>query len=498
MPAPTLRAVLGSRAPGLPLVHAFLARLPHVCILDAAGKPLVGLPAPFASGARHPIRVEDAELGSVLADSEETAAACAQFLARLFERESEHRSLAAETLALYREVHLIEQLSEELNAMLDPDRICSAALGHARRFIPATHGALLTLTPSGTLDLAASFHDPALSPAFLAPGSALIASVLERGIAEIVNDCAADARAHGPERALHSILLAPLRSGPSTLGLLALASRTAAEPYSAANLKLLHTIALQAASALRNASLCAEMVETARARAAYTAELQAASSVQQMLLQGASRPVPGFRAESVYLPASEVGGDFFFVQPGPQGQLLATIGDVSGKGLTAAMRVSMILGALRRETSIEPDRVLHHLNNVLVAQGHLGFTTACCVRIQPDGAFTFANAGHIAPHLDGVELESPAALPLGIVPDQHYQPVHASMRPGQRLVLVSDGVPEARALDGSLLGFERLAQLALFPVQQIAQAAQSFGQEDDITVLALALDPDPPHDKIEP
>ncbi len=129
------------------------------------------------------------------------------------------------------------------------------------------------------------------------------------------------------------------------------ATADAAAAYSAGDLKLLNTIALQAAAAIENALLCAEMVETARERAAYAAELQAASTVQQLLLQSASQTTPGFEVDSVYLPASEVGGDFFFVAPAPDGSLTAIVGDVSGKGLTAAMRVAMILGALRRETS---------------------------------------------------------------------------------------------------------------------------------------------------
>ena len=121
--------------------------------------------------------------------------------------------------------------------------------------------------------------------------------------------------------------------------------------YSAADLKLLNTIALQTAAALENSFLCAEMVESARERAAFAAELQAASNVQQLLLQSASRATPGFQVESVYLPASEVGGDFFLVSPAADGALTAIVGDVSGKGLTAAMRVALILGALRREVS---------------------------------------------------------------------------------------------------------------------------------------------------
>ncbi|HUX46348.1 MAG TPA: PP2C family protein-serine/threonine phosphatase, partial [Terracidiphilus sp.] len=266
------------------------------------------------------------------------------------------------------------------------------------------------------------------------------------------------------------------------------ASTDAAESYSAANLKLLNTIALRTAAALENAALCADMVEAARERAAYAAELQAASSVQQMLLQRVSEPTHGFQVESVYLPASEVGGDFFYIHPAPDGSLTVVVGDVSGKGLTAAMRVAMILGVLRCQTSNDPAEILFHLNQALVAQGQLGFTTACCVRISSSGEFVLANAGHLAPYLSGKELETIPALPLGLMAGQRYELVQGRMEHHDRMILLSDGVLEARNLDGELFGFDRTREVSGQTARQIADAAQAFGQEDDITVLRLTFD----------
>jgi serine phosphatase RsbU (regulator of sigma subunit) len=276
------------------------------------------------------------------------------------------------------------------------------------------------------------------------------------------------------------------------VGVISLANTHRDASYSAADLKLLNTIALQTAAAIANSLLCDEMVEAARERAAYAAELQAASTVQQLLLQSASRSTPGFQVDSVYLPASEVGGDFFFVSPAPDGSLTAIVGDVSGKGLTAAMRVAMIMGALRRETSYDPGDILSSLNNALIAQGQLGFTTACCVRIFLSGDYTLANAGHIAPYHSGREISTAPALPLGIAPDQIYELVNGRLLQEERLVLLSDGVPEARSHTGELYGFERLPSLSIMPARDIAEAAQSFGQEDDITVLTVAFEPTTP------
>ena len=152
------------------------------------------------------------------------------------------------------------------------------------------------------------------------------------------------------------------------------------------------------------------------------------------------------------------------------------------------MRVAMILGVLRRETAHNPDEILFELNNALIAQGQLGFTTACCIRISLSGDFALANAGHIPPYISGREVNTIPALPLGLVPDQTYELVHGRLPGAERLVLLSDGVPEAQSIKGELYGFDRLSELTLMSAQEIAEAAQAFGQEDDITVLTLALD----------
>jgi Stage II sporulation protein E (SpoIIE)/GAF domain len=488
MAAVTLKSLLRPASSGAPVVAALLKAVGSgVCIVDAQEKLLMGAPEASGVDSRIPIEFEGKLLGYVVGPNE-ASQATALLLAHFAARESEGRALAGEVLHLYREVHLIEQLSEQLAALLNSAAIAESALAQAQRLIPATHGSVLVMEKQdGKLEPAASFGGSAGKPDPLGPDSHFAASILERGMGEIVNGCAADLRAEGSACTLHALLCVPLRAGQRTVGVIALGSTDTTASYAAGDLKLLNTIALQAAAAIENALLCAAMVETARERAAYAAELQAASTVQQLLLQSASQATPGFEVDSVYLPASEVGGDFFFVAPAPDGSLTAIVGDVSGKGLTAAMRVAMILGALRRETSHDPVDILAGLNNVLIAQGQLGFTTACCVRIALSGEFTLANAGHVSPFLSGQELSTPPALPLGLVPDQVYASIRGRLAPSERLVLLSDGVLEARASDGELYGFERLPGLTLKPAQEIAETAQRFGQEDDIAVLTVNL-----------
>lgn len=471
----TLKTLLSRRSGNLPLVAALLE---SSSIVDPSGTVLIGLNQTGADLVRVPIEVEDEVLGFVVG-VRAPATTVALLIKHLAAKEVENRALAAEVLHLYREVHLIEQLSEQLAALLNTSAVAESALAQARRLISASHGSILIFDKSnGSLRTAASFgQEP------LAPESRFAASVLERGIAEIVNHNSADARDFS------ALMCAPLRAGQRVVGLIALASSAPGASYSTADLKLLNTIALQTAAALENSFLCAEMVDAARDRAAYAAEFQAASTVQQLLLQSASRATPGFQLDSVYLPASEVGGDFFLFSPAPDGSLTAIVGDVSGKGLTAAMRVALILGALRREVSYDPAEILAGLNNALISpsQEQLGFTTACCVRVSLAGDFVVANAGHVAPYLSGRELETAPALPLGLVPNQSYETLHGTLAPGERLVLLSDGVLEARNPGGELYGFDRLSELTLLSAQQIAQAALAFGQEDDITVVTVAL-----------
>ena len=146
----------------------------------------------------------------------------------------------------------------------------------------------------------------------------------------------------------------------------------------------------------------------------------------------------------------------------------------------------MILGVLRREDSHDPARILASLNEVLLTQGEMGFTTACCVRLDRTGRYAIANAGHISPYVGGRELEAMPSLPLGMVGDQEYDTLYGQLAPGETLVLLSDGVVEARSATGELYGFDRAATLTLRTAQEIAQTAIGFGQEDDITVLTIS------------
>jgi serine phosphatase RsbU (regulator of sigma subunit) len=226
-----------------------------------------------------------------------------------------------------------------------------------------------------------------------------------------------------------------------------------------------------------------------------TAEIEAARSVQAMLIPTQLPSNHNFMLESAYLPANGVGGDFFQVLPLKDDSMLIVVGDVSGKGLQAAMNASTLVGALRNELSHDPATILNRLNNVLlgaeaapgapISQRAASFATCLCARVYCDGKMTVANAGHLHPYRDGRELDLAADLPLGVIPNIQYEQATFELEVGDRLIFLSDGVVEAANAHGELFGFERTQQVSTESARYIAQTAKRFGQTDDITVVSM-------------
>ncbi|HWE87162.1 MAG TPA: SpoIIE family protein phosphatase [Terracidiphilus sp.] len=228
-----------------------------------------------------------------------------------------------------------------------------------------------------------------------------------------------------------------------------------------------------------------------RQQARAAAEFEAARAVQQVLVPVENPSIPGFLIDGLYLPAGEVGGDFYQVVPTPSGGVLAVVGDVSGKGMPAAMTVSLLIGTFRTlaHYTQSPAEILSAMNQRMIARMHGGFTTCLVLRVDSDGTLTVANAGHIPPYMDGREQTLDYGLPLGLDEHAAYTETTLALRAGAQLTLLTDGVIEAKSSTGELLGFERSAALSTQPAEAIARAAQQFGQEDDITVLTLQFAP---------
>ncbi|MBI1787959.1 MAG: SpoIIE family protein phosphatase [Acidobacteria bacterium] len=500
----TLKTLLGPKAGASPAVTALLEAMGGALgIEDASGKPLLGDLS--AGPSRAPVTLEDATLGWVTGPPG-SAAALAALLTHLAARESERRALAAEVLHLYREVHLIEQLSEQLAALLDFAAVGKTALDQARRLIAASNGGLLiTEGPGSPLHSVASFggDDAALSPT-----SRFAASIVERGAAEIVNGFAA-----GSESSPRSLIGAPLRAKQRTVGVIALAN-AAETPYSAADLKLLNTIALQTAAAIENSLLCAEMVGAVRDReqlAAIQKELDTARTIQHSLVPRTFPPFPeraDFDIHAQMTSAKEVGGDFFDFFLIDDDRLGLVLGDVSGKGIPAALYMAVTRTQIKTTAlqGMPPEECLLDVNRVLVRERVSAMFATCFYGIlnTRNGQLHYCNAGHNPPYLlrasgavDPVPMTG--GLPLGVFAKTTYAGDSVQLAPGEAIFLYTDGVPEATnaALDD--FTDERLAaslrdaaSLACRDIldrvtRELLTFTAGAPQSDDITMLSIRM-----------
>lgn len=221
-------------------------------------------------------------------------------------------------------------------------------------------------------------------------------------------------------------------------------------------------------------------------KAQLEAEMAAAREVQRLMLPEEAESFPGYVVDCVYRPALQLGGDFFQILPDGKNGFLLVLGDVAGKGLAAAMHVSMLVGVIRTvalETN-DPAIILGKLHDRLVGRTS-GISTALAAHVTANGLVTIANAGHLSPYLDGREIELPGALPLGIPEGGNYNAVRFELSQGSRLAFYSDGVVEAQTASGELFGFERARGISTESAETIAEKAVQFGQADDITVVTI-------------
>jgi sigma-B regulation protein RsbU (phosphoserine phosphatase) len=230
--------------------------------------------------------------------------------------------------------------------------------------------------------------------------------------------------------------------------------------------------------------LLRNLIADRREKQRMAGELEAARGVQQLLFSGALPASSDYRIDAVYEPALELGGDFYQVLPAGDEAILVVIGDVSGKGLKAALVVSLMTGAARAHAALQPAALLKEMNRV-AGVGSGGFVTCMAIRCERGGELTIANAGHLMPYRDGVELSVEPGLPLGVTLDAEYVDVELNLASGEAITFVTDGIVEAADTKGHLFGFERTREISVKPASVIAEAAKAWGQNDDITVVTV-------------
>ncbi|HEY6295684.1 MAG TPA: SpoIIE family protein phosphatase, partial [Streptosporangiaceae bacterium] len=299
------------------------------------------------------------------------------------------------------------------------------------------------------------------------------------------------------------VLVVPLVSSGELIGLLNLGPRLSERGYSADDRRLLSALAGYAAPAMRVGQLVRQQQAEARDRERIEQELKVAQLIQQQFLPKTVPDLPSWHVAAFYRPARTVGGDFYDFIPLPDGRVMFVVGDVTDKGVPAALVMASTHALLRDAAPrlISPGEVLAHVNDLLCADipAHMFVTCLALVMDPASGRLDFANAGHDVPYVrtDGGVAELRArGMPLGLMPGTGYEEKTFQMEPGDCALLHSDGLAEAHGPDREMFGFPRVAELVGEAESGeklidacLSRLAEFTGpdheQEDDITLVTL-------------
>jgi serine phosphatase RsbU (regulator of sigma subunit)/anti-sigma regulatory factor (Ser/Thr protein kinase) len=298
-------------------------------------------------------------------------------------------------------------------------------------------------------------------------------------------------------------LVIPLVSQGEMIGLLNLGPRLSEQEYSADDRKLLNDLAAQAAPAVRVAQLVRQQQAEARQRERIEQELQVARIIQQTLLPKELPELTGWKISAYYQPAREVGGDFYDFINYPDGRLGLVVGDVTDKGIPAAMVMATTRSTLRTiaENSDSPGKVLQLTNEKLYPDIPPNMFITCLYAVLDplSGRMRFANAGHNLPYRyskEGVDEIRATGMPLGLMPGIEYEEKEIILEPGQCLLFLSDGLIEAHNQDREMFGFSRMKNMMIHDagnpalIDHLLMELEKFTgkdweQEDDVTLLTL-------------
>ena len=298
-------------------------------------------------------------------------------------------------------------------------------------------------------------------------------------------------------------LIVPLVNQGELIGLLNLGARLSEQAYSPDDRKLLDNLAAQAAPAVRVGQLVREQELDARKRERLEGELEVARLIQQNFLPKELPDLPGWQVAAYYRPASEVGGDFYDFIELPDGQVGLVVGDVTDKGMPAAMVMAATRSLLRAAAQrlVNPGEVLERVNELLCPDIPPNMFVTCLYAVldPATGRLRYANAGHNVPYVlttEGVGEFRATGMPLGLMPSMVYEEKGANLAPGETMLLYSDGLVEAHNAEREMFGFPRLAAVmtdrpqSASLIDRLLSSLDSFTsldweQEDDITLVSI-------------
>jgi len=405
---------------------------------------------------------------------------------------------------------LLMDATRKLNTIGVLDEILITLLDATLKLTHAERGYIFLRDASGTLTLAAGRNakdDPLLDDKTIS--RSVLEEALNSNSEYLVTDTSQMLDLKGRQSIvafdLRTVICMPLRkpfvqatradqpAGGEAMGVLYVDSRFASRDISGVSKDILRAIATQAAQLIENARL----VQAEEAGRRYQQELSIAASIQQRLLSVTLPEVPFARVNGRNLPCKEIGGDFYEFVSTPEG-LAIVVADVSGKGVSAALLASTLQGMVYSHliSGMALTDIVAAVNRFFTYK-HIGekYATMILTRLRPDGDLEYVNCGHIPPvWICGNEVLRPSHgnLPVGLLADATYSSDHCQMRPGDRLILVTDGVTEAENAGGDMFESERLETVAgkSSSMEDVFAAVADFcggtPLNDDCTVVELA------------
>jgi sigma-B regulation protein RsbU (phosphoserine phosphatase) len=432
---------------------------------------------------------------------------------------SESKSEAGLSVRGFREIGLLLETFRALSSIPLLDDVLALVVDTAIELTGAERGFIMLKDSNSQLQFRCarnSFKQP-LDGSYFQTSRRVPEEVFNNAQPMVINDL--DIGAGGEDHAVtrrlgvRSISCVPLRyfafheSGSlsgmrlmETLGVLYVDSQNVAARLSDTQLKALETLASEAAMAIYNARLYKESQEKRR----LDQELAIAREIQQALLPPSNKILPYACAYSENIPCHEVGGDYFDYFDFDDGRLGFALGDVAGKGMSAALLTSVLQGIFSTQTllNLPPPAILSNVNRNLARRSTGNrFVTLFFGILDPQGLLTYSNAGHNPPILlgpDGSIRElTEGGIVLGIFDDADYESATVELKRGDHLVLFTDGVLEARDTKGDEFGEQRLHTLLQENARRsasdilarlrdaIALFSAGTPQHDDITMMIL-------------
>ncbi len=382
---------------------------------------------------------------------------------------------------------------------------CEELLGFVARAVPASRYVLLLLeegSPEPVQFAARTAGGRANQP--LALSRSIMRTVLDEVTSVLTGDAARDPRFQGQHsivaQAVHSAMAVPLFDNERVLGLLYVDSQDFSITFQEEQLELLTLLANMAAVKITNARL----LEAEAQRARLAQELATATRIQRNLLPPAPPEIAGWEIDAYLETCYEVGGDLYDFHVGAGGELQFLVGDVTGKGMGAALLMSSFLASARvlYDTCRDPIELASRLSTILHrSTDSKHFVTGIVGRLDPaTGRLDYVNAGHPPPCLlaNGTLTElASTGVPFGVLAEFPYQSDTVQLEPGATLVLFSDGIPEAQRgeeffederIQKTLLGASPHSDLAEWRRALLDGVKEFVGDSprtDDVTLLML-------------